>query len=63
MKAGYYEVLFSKTDGPRKTYWRISIKLNRGDRAMLLRHPSTEVQTRSIVRRSGVLDLLPKGRR
>jgi hypothetical protein len=27
---------------------------------MLLCHPSTKVQTRSVVRRSGVLDLLPK---
>jgi hypothetical protein len=53
--------MFSKTDVSRSEFWRVCIELDDEDRALLATNQSPELKARSIVRRSGILDLLPKG--
>jgi hypothetical protein len=57
----YFEVMFSKSGSPQSEYWRVCIELDDKDKALLNSHTSTELRTQSVVWRSGVLDLLPKG--
>ncbi len=61
MNPAYYELTFSK--GPRadQHYFRVYVELNDGDREVLRRGDSSEVNTRAIVQRAGVLTLLPAG--
>lgn len=53
--------LFSLTNVSRNEFWRVCIELNDEDRALLETDKSPELKARSIVRHSGILDLLPKG--
>ena len=57
----YFEVMFSKSGSPQSEYWRVCIELDDKDKALLNSHTSAELRTQSVVWRSGVLDLLPKG--
>jgi hypothetical protein len=60
MEPAFLEVMFLKP-GPQNEYWRVCIELNDEDRALSASDASAELKTRSIVLRSGVLDLLPSG--
>jgi hypothetical protein len=60
MEPAFFEVMFSKIK-PQNEYWRVCIELNDQDRALMESDTSAELKTRSIVRRSGILDLLPNG--
>jgi hypothetical protein len=61
MGPAYFEVIFSKS-GPRQNeHWRVCIELDDDDRALLMSNRSAEFRTRAVVRRSGILDLLPAG--
>jgi hypothetical protein len=42
-------------------HWRVCIELDDDDRALLISSRSAELGTRAVVRRSGILDLLPAG--
>src|ERR1700730_14142152 len=53
--------MFSKSGSPRSEYWRVCIELDDEDRALLKGNRSAELGTRAVVRRSGILDLLPAG--
>jgi hypothetical protein len=57
----YFEVMFSKSGPPQSEYWRVCIELDDEDRALLKGNRSAELGTRAVVRRSGILDLLPAG--
>ena len=57
----YFEVMFSKSGFPRSEYWRVCIELDNDDRALLMSSMTAEVGTRAVVRRCGILDLLPTG--
>ena len=61
MEPAFFEVMFSKTGEPQNEYWRVCIELNDEDRALWESDSSAELKTRSVVRRSGILDLLPNG--
>jgi hypothetical protein len=61
VEPAFFEVIFSKTNVSRNEFWRVCIELNDEDRALLETDKSPELKARSIVRRSGILDLLPKG--
>jgi hypothetical protein len=53
--------MFSKS-GPRQNeYWRVCIELDDDDRALFMSNRSAELRTRAVVRRCGILDLLPAG--
>jgi hypothetical protein len=61
MGPAYFEVIFSKS-GPRQNeYWRVCIELDDDDRELLTSNRSAELRTRAVVRRSGILELLPAG--
>jgi hypothetical protein len=57
----YFEVMFSKSGSSQCEYWRVCIELDDDDRALLKSNRSADLRTRSVVERSGILDLLPKG--
>jgi hypothetical protein len=57
----YSEVIFCKRGFPRSEYWRACIELDDDDRALLMNSESAECGTRAVVRRVGILDLLPIG--
>jgi hypothetical protein len=57
----YFEVMFSKSGSPQSEYWRVCIELDDEDRALLKGNRSAELGTQAVVRRSGILDLLPAG--
>jgi hypothetical protein len=57
----FFEVMFTKSGSPQSEYWRVCIELDDKDKALLNSHTSAELRTQSVVWRSGVLDLLPKG--
>jgi hypothetical protein len=57
MGPSYFEVMFCK----RGSHWRVCIELDDDDRALLLSSRTEELGTRAVVRRSGILDLLPTG--
>jgi hypothetical protein len=57
----YFEVMFSKSGSLRNEHWRVCIELDDDDRALLISRRSSELGTRAVVRRSGILDLLPAG--
>jgi hypothetical protein len=59
MDSAFLEILFSKSREPQSEYWRVCIELDNKDRAILAGDISAELKTRSVVRRSGILDLLP----
>jgi hypothetical protein len=59
MEPAFFEILFSKSREPQNDYWRVCIELDDADRALLAGDMSTELKTRSVVRRSGILNLLP----
>jgi hypothetical protein len=56
-----FEVMFSKSRSPGSEYCRVCIELDDNDRARLMSSSSAELGTRAVVRRSGILDLLPAG--
>lgn len=58
MGSGYLEVMFCMS-GSSECAWRVCIELNGVDRALLKIKRSSELGTRVVVRRSGILDLLP----
>jgi hypothetical protein len=57
----YFEVMFSKSGPSQSEYWRVCIELDDEDRGLLKGNTSAELGTRAVVRRSGILDLLPAG--
>ena len=57
----YFGVMFSKSGPPQSEYWRVCIELDDEDKALLKGNRSAESGTRAVVRRSGILDLLPAG--
>jgi hypothetical protein len=61
MQPAYFEVMFCKSGPLRNEYWRVCIELDDDDRALLMSGRTAELGTRAIVRRSGILDLLPTG--
>jgi hypothetical protein len=61
MGPAYFEVMFSKSGSPQCEYWRVCIELDDDDRALLKGKRSAELRTQAVVRRSGILDLLPAG--
>jgi hypothetical protein len=61
MRPIYFEVMFSKSGSPQSEYWRVCIELDDEDRALLKGNGSADLGTRAVVRRSGILDLLPTG--
>jgi hypothetical protein len=59
MEPTYLEVMFCKSESLRNEHWRACIELDNDDRALLKSNMSAELSTRAVVRRSGILDLLP----
>jgi hypothetical protein len=57
----YFEMMFSKSGSLRNEIWRVCIKLDDDDRALLKSSTTAQLGTRVVVRRSGILDLLPAG--
>ena len=60
MEPTYLELTFSKGFGARTEHIRVYIELNNGD-ADLLSGNTTEAISVAIVRRTGILDFLPRG--
>jgi hypothetical protein len=54
-----FEVMFCKSGSLRNEYWKVFIELDDDGRALLTSSRSAELGTRAVVRRSGILDLLP----
>jgi hypothetical protein len=57
----YFEMMFCKSGSPRSEYWRVCIELDDNDRALLMGSRTAEMGTQALVRRLGILDLLPSG--
>jgi hypothetical protein len=61
MEPVYFEISFSKGSAGCGEYFTVYVQLNQEDKTLMQLGGSVELRTRAIVRRAGILYLLPGG--